>query len=124
VLHLDHQDVGWLADLMRGTGGVFEPGEEFQHPQTGQRVVASRAWWYEPSTQTAIAQTVWEEFDADGRVVGRRQSEPRRLHCMFRFEVEHLLARTGFKVEAVYGDFFKQTLRDDSSEMIWVARTP
>jgi hypothetical protein len=57
-----------------------------------------------------------------GAVLERWQSEPVRLHCVFRFEMEHLLGRTGFAVDALYGDFFRQPLCDDSSEMIWVAR--
>jgi hypothetical protein len=36
--------------------------------------------------------------------------------------VEHLLARAGFVVEALYGDFFRGALADESSEMVWVAR--
>jgi len=36
--------------------------------------------------------------------------------------MEHLLARTGFEVEALYGDFSRQELQDISSEMIWMAR--
>jgi len=121
VLHLDHQDVRWLGDLRREKGGVFEAAEEFEHPETGRHVRTMRAWSYEPATQTAISQTVWEELDADGGVVGRRDTGPYRLHCFFPVEVEHLLARTGFAVQALYGDFFRGELRDDSSEMVWVA---
>jgi hypothetical protein len=36
--------------------------------------------------------------------------------------MEHLLARAGFDVEAVYGDFYGELLKDESTEMIWVAR--
>jgi hypothetical protein len=36
--------------------------------------------------------------------------------------MEHLLRRVGFEVQALYGDFFRQELRDESSEMIWIAR--
>jgi hypothetical protein len=36
--------------------------------------------------------------------------------------MEHLLALTGFEVEAVYGDFFKGELVDESEEMIWIAK--
>jgi hypothetical protein len=50
--------------------------------------------------------------------------EPVRLHCAFRFEMEHLLPRLGFQIEAVYGDFFGSPLADDSGQMIWVARSP
>ncbi len=122
IVHLDHQDVGWLGDLTGDKGGVFEAAEQFAHPKTGRQIRASRAWSYERSSQTATAETVWEEIRADGRVVGRWETGPIRLHCVFRFEMEHLLARAGFAVEAVYGDFFRQELQDESSEMIWVAR--
>ena len=44
------------------------------------------------------------------------------MHCAFRFELDHLLARTGFGARTVFGDFLRQELRDDSSEMIWVAQ--
>jgi hypothetical protein len=123
VVHLDHQAVSWLGDLTGDRGGVFEAAEQFPHPKTGRQIRTSRAWSYEPSTQTAIAQTVWEEIGADGRVVDRWETGPIRLHCVFRFEMEHLLARVGFAVEAVYGGFFRQGLQDESSEMIWVARS-
>lgn len=123
VVHLDHQNVGWLGDLCRDKGGVFETAEQFLHPKTGRQIRTSRAWAYEPATQTAIARTVWEEIGADGQVVDLWESGPIRLHCVFRFEMEHLLARVGLEVEAVYGDFFARGLQDESTEMIWVVTT-
>jgi SAM-dependent methyltransferase len=39
----------------------------------------------------------------------------------FRYEVEHLLARTGFKITELFGDFDRSPLKDDSPEMIFVA---
>lgn len=122
VVHLDHLDVRWLGELRGDRGDVFEPAESFPHPKTGRQIRTSRAWSYELATQTAISQTVWEEIDADGEISDRWESGPLRFHCVFRFEMEHLLARAGFAVRAVYGDFFRGELRDGSSEMIWVAR--
>jgi SAM-dependent methyltransferase len=122
VVHLDHQDVRWLGDLMGESGGAFEAEETFCHPKTGRPIRASRAWSYERSTQTATVQTIWEEIDADGQVTDRWESGPIGLHCVFRFEMEHLLARTGFEVEAVYGSFFREELTDESEDMVWVAR--
>jgi hypothetical protein len=52
----------------------------------------------------------------------RWESGPVRLHCAFRFEMQHLLERTGFGSEAVYGDFFRHELQHESSEMVWVAK--
>jgi SAM-dependent methyltransferase len=43
------------------------------------------------------------------------------LRYFFRYEVEHLLARCGFRVDAVYGNFDGSPLRDESPEMIFVA---
>ncbi len=122
VLHLDYPDMAWFGDLVRETGGRFEPEEQFRHPQTGRQVRTSRAWWYEPTTQSAICQTRWEEVDDAGQVVDHWETEPHRLHSIFPLEVEHLLARVGLAVEAVYGDFFRNPLQDKSPGMVWVAR--
>jgi hypothetical protein len=85
-------------------------------------VRAWTAWSYESATQTASAIDAWEFIGEDGTVRERQESGAKRLHCVFRFEMEHLLARTGFEVESLYGDFSRQELQDISSEMIWIAR--
>ncbi len=56
---------------------------------------------------------------ADGRV--ERLANPFRIRYFFRYEVEHLLARAGFCVAELFGDFTRAALRDDSPEMIFVA---
>ena len=43
------------------------------------------------------------------------------LRYFFRYEVEHLLVRGGFGVKALYGNFDRSPLADDSPEMIFVA---
>lgn len=127
VVHLDHQNVenfAWLGGLVGEKGGVFEPAEQFYHARTGRQIRTFRAWAYEPATQTAICTTAWEAVAADGQVVDRWKTEPVRLHCVFRFEMEHLLGRVGFIIEDVYGDFFRNPLEDKSSSMIWAAHKP
>jgi SAM-dependent methyltransferase len=123
VIHLDHQDIAWLGGLRGEKGGRLEPAGGFQNPKTGRQVRALRAWSYEPASQTAISRALWEELGADGQVLDRWESAPVRLHCVFRYEMEHLLARVGFAVDAVYGDFYRGPLMDTSSEMVWFART-
>lgn len=44
------------------------------------------------------------------------------IRYFFRYEVEHLLARCGFRVSAVYGNFDRSPLSDTSSEMIFVGQ--
>jgi len=43
------------------------------------------------------------------------------LRYFFRYEVEHLLARCGFNVTALYGNFDRTPIDDSSPEMIFVA---
>jgi hypothetical protein len=124
VVHLDHQDIAWLGGLCTGQKDAVTSVQEVIHPRTGRRVRTVKAWSYERSTQTALLTTVWEEIDADGTVVDRWQRGPVPLHCIYRFEMEHLLARVGFAVTALYGDFGRGALTDESSEMVWVARNP
>lgn len=122
VVHVDHLSVSWLAELVGDRGGSFSPAGSFTHPSTGQEIRTTQAWSYEPATQTAISQTVWEAIDGEGAVEGRWESGPLRFHCPFRFEMEHLLGRAGFWVESVYGSFEREELQEDSSEMIFIGR--
>lgn len=55
----------------------------------------------------------------DGRQERVVQALP--LRYFFRYEVEHLLARCGFRVAERFGDFDQSPLGDDSPEMIFVA---
>jgi SAM-dependent methyltransferase len=43
------------------------------------------------------------------------------LRYFFRYEVEHLLARSGFRAAALYGDFARSPFAHDSAEMIFIA---
>jgi SAM-dependent methyltransferase len=54
----------------------------------------------------------------DGRQEVAKQIIPMRY--FFRYELEHLLVRCGFRVEALYGDFDRSAMKDDSPEMIFV----
>lgn len=121
IVHLDHQSVDWLGDLTRDLGGMFELSKSVIHPHTGHVMRKSNAWTYERSTQTATVVTRWEEVGADGSILQCWERKPMALHCIFPFEMEHLLARTGFAERVVYGDFFKNPLNEASPEMIWVA---
>jgi SAM-dependent methyltransferase len=124
VVHLDHQDVSWLGELSGKLSGIFEPGSQGAHPLTGRVVRSAHAWTYEPATQTARVTSRWEELDAHGRVLQTWERQPLALHCVFRFEMEHLLKRAGYQNMGVYGDFVWGELTSRSSEMVWVAQAP
>lgn len=53
----------------------------------------------------------------------KKEIAPLKMRFFFRFEIEHLLRLTGFKVKNLYGDFDKSKFKNDSPEMIWVAQS-
>jgi SAM-dependent methyltransferase len=121
VVHLDHQDVDWLGDLFKSAGGVSEPSRLITDPATGRQLRVTEIWSYERADQTAVLVTRWEEVKADGSIGDHWQTDPVRIHCVFRLEMEHLLGRAGYSGATVFGDFFESPLTETSSEMIWVA---
>jgi len=122
IIHIDHQDVSWLGDVRRFLGGTFGEGQDFKNQQTHHAFRRENSWTYDPVTQTSAVITRWTEQDAEGRIVQKWETKALQIHCVFRFEMEHLLARAGLHVEGLYGDFFKNELASDSTEMIWVLK--
>jgi hypothetical protein len=43
------------------------------------------------------------------------------LRYFFRYEIEHMLARCGFRVVDVFGNFDRSPVDDKSPEMIFIA---
>ena len=52
----------------------------------------------------------------------QRRVQSFQMRWFFRYELEHLLARAGFTVEAIYGNFDESPLTDGAPEIIVVAR--
>jgi ubiquinone/menaquinone biosynthesis C-methylase UbiE len=77
---------------------------------------------YETTTQNVTIRAIVEAYEGDRHV----ESTESVLHVrmIYRYEMEHLLARSGFEVEALFGDFDERPLTEGCREMIWVARKP
>jgi SAM-dependent methyltransferase len=77
---------------------------------------------YEVTTQNITIRAIVEAYDGERHV----ETSESALHVrmVYRYEMGHLLARSGFEVEALYGDFDERPLTEDCREMIWVARKP
>ena len=81
-------------------------------------------WWmtviyYDRSQQCNECEVTYEISEADG--ASRRLTETIALRYTFRFELEHLLVRAGFRVVALYGDYDRSPFADGSPAMIVVA---
>jgi SAM-dependent methyltransferase len=84
-----------------------------------------RAHWekvsYDPAVQKLDCSFIDERLDEAG-VVTSRVYRGLTLRYFYRFEVEHLLARAGFSIEALYGDHFRAQFTGTSPEMVFLAR--
>jgi SAM-dependent methyltransferase len=78
------------------------------------RVVGQRR-----AEQVTDVELIYYVRNEEGQVRRIVQAFPMRY--FFRYELEHLLARAGFEVAALYGDLEKQPFTDDSREMIFHA---
>jgi SAM-dependent methyltransferase len=97
-----------------------EHPREFEHPRTGNRVAIRENFRYDLEQQLVEGAFDLDELDARGRVLGTTHA-PLRLRYVFRYEMEHLLARAGLRVEALFGDFRHGPFQA-GGEQIWVAR--
>ena len=71
--------------------------------------------------QVIHGELIYNILYPDGRK--ERLAYPDHMRYFFRFEVEHLLARTGFRTESVYADFDRKPFGSKyPSEMIFLAR--
>jgi ubiquinone/menaquinone biosynthesis C-methylase UbiE len=102
-------------------GQALAYSHEFVDPESGQQVLVWRSLQHETHRQRIHAHFVYEWVDEAGATVARRHRHY-TLCYIYRNEMEHLLARCGFEVEALYGDFEATPFGAESTEMVWVAR--
>jgi SAM-dependent methyltransferase len=70
--------------------------------------------------QIIYVQFIYDELDAEGYV--RRSVLPFTMRWIYRYELEHLLSRAGFALEAVYGSYDLDDYNAASELMLAVAR--
>jgi hypothetical protein len=72
------------------------------------------------ATQTSRVTFIYDELLAEGQV--RRRALPFTMRWLYRYELEHLLARAGFALEALYGSYELEDYSGASERMLAVAR--
>ncbi len=101
-------------------GALHTTGETFVDPRSGHLLVEWATIQYSQHLQRIDQYFVYDEVDQRGRVVGRLYRNL-QLRYMFRWEFEHLLARCGFELVALYGTFDRQPFAQPGQELIWIA---
>lgn len=82
-----------------------------------QKFVSQQA---DVAEQTSYVTFIYDEIDAYGRV--QRTTLPFTMRWVYRYELEHLLARAGFTLEAIYGSYDLDTYGSASDLLLAVAR--
>ncbi len=91
----------------------------FRHPVTHRSVHLWASTVPDWTEQVIRNQMMYHEVDDNGQV---QESHiiPLNMRWTHRWEFEHLAARAGFSVEALYGDFEKSPFTSESPEQVWV----
>jgi ubiquinone/menaquinone biosynthesis C-methylase UbiE len=110
-----------IAAHMTEMGNAIQHLRQWDSPEGKGRIVCWESRKYFPATQTLHAEWIFEILDGEGKMT-ERFYRPLSLRWIYRYEFEHLLARTGFVVEALYGDFDRAPFDENSSELVWIAR--
>jgi hypothetical protein len=90
-------------------------------PESGHTLIRRGSTRYDLTTQLMDVDYTFEERDT-AWVVLRTWQASMRDRFIFRYELEHLLGRTGYTVDHVYGGFDKTPYDYHSGKMLYVAR--
>jgi ubiquinone/menaquinone biosynthesis C-methylase UbiE len=93
---------------------------EYDLPDGRHVALSERVAAFHRGMQQNDVEMIFQVTHANGKQERLVMAWP--LRYFFRYEVEHLLARCGFRVETEYGNFDESPLDDESPEMIFLAR--
>jgi SAM-dependent methyltransferase len=115
ALNIFNPSIPAIADWLGAKRGMWQRHQEEQR----RELWSTRE--YHLSTQQLDEVRAEVQLDDAGAIISRVERNL-RLRWVYRFEMEHLLALTGFEVEALYGWFDRQEFSDESHDMVWIAR--
>jgi hypothetical protein len=88
--------------------------------EDGTRVQKFVAQQIDAAAQINHVTFIYDALTREGLV--RRHSVPFRMRWVYRYELEHVLARAGFELENLYGSYELDPYRSDSEILLAVAR--
>jgi ubiquinone/menaquinone biosynthesis C-methylase UbiE len=121
VLNCFVPDLRMICEHSATTREMLKYMHEFTEPESGAHVAVWESRRYDVHLQRIYQQYRYEQLDDEGFVVATRYRSFTLCYIWPR-EMEHLLARCGFEVEALYGWFDRRPFDADSAEQIWVVR--
>jgi SAM-dependent methyltransferase len=115
ALNIFNPSIPAIADWLGSKRGMWQRRQDEQP----RELWSTRA--YHPATQQLDEVSAEVQLNDAGAIISRVERNL-RLRWVYRYEMEHLLALSGFEVEALYGWFDRQEFSDESHDMVWVAR--
>jgi len=95
------------------------PVTEYKTADGRQVKISERVAAFHRAEQKNDVEMIYSIVHRDGRK--EREVFAWTLRYFFRYEMEHLLERSGFRVTEEYGNFDRAPIEDESPEMIFVA---
>lgn len=121
IIHMFQPNPSYFGNLsVGGVGGsVQEDGGIYRLPN-GNQLYVTLSTSYDRSSQRLSANIIYEEISPKGEVW--KYLIPTAKHVYYQNEMKLPLNYNGFNVTDIYGDFDRSPLKQDSWEMIFVAR--
>ena len=114
-------DIALIAAYRSELGRSVSYCYSFTAPDSGNEIEVWEYRQYRAHDQFIDQRFVHHEWAADGTLL-RSTRRGYTLCYIWPREFEHLLARCGFEVEALYGWFDKRPFDKGSTEQVWVAQ--
>ena len=106
-------------NMLVSTGDTPYHYRDVTDPATGMRWVLWHQSSYDNYNQIIDCRQIAEELDDDG-VVARKIYRDFQIRYVHVWEMRHLLARCGYQVIDLFGDFERTPFDEASTEMVWV----
>jgi SAM-dependent methyltransferase len=118
ALDIFNPNITAIAEWMTSKRGTLQ-----RHQNTTPNFVRWESRTYQAACQRVDTTFIEDKLSDEGAVYSRTYRDF-TLRYAFRYEMEHLLLRAGFEIEALFGDCFGSSFEDFSPEIVWVARRP
>ena len=93
---------------------------EFINPKSGNTVIVWVTRNYDLANQLVKQLYIFDEISSDGLLVNKYYTSL-KLRLSFRYEMQHLLELSGFRINSLYGGFKKQPF-EHGREQIWIVQ--
>lgn len=90
-------------------------------PETGQTLLVMASNWLNPDEQQLKITWIYDSSDPAGGPIQRTIAQA-TYHYLYPHEIELLLAESGFKLLALYGDYDQSPFEEDSPRLLVLAQ--